>query len=144
MKGKYIAASMLLGATAFMAGRMSVGQQYILKVEQHTDTLVVRQPEVMVVHTIARDTVRLASAEVDGDSASVIVPRQQAEYSGEGYRAWVSGYRPVLDSIALEHITVTVPSAPKRWSIGLQAGIGLTPRGVQPYIGIGIAYNFKF
>lgn len=29
----------------------------------------------------------------------------------------------------------------KRWGIGVQAGIGLTPNKVEPYIGIGIHYN---
>ena len=32
----------------------------------------------------------------------------------------------------------------KHWTIGLQAGIGLTPKGVQPYIGVGVSYNFRF
>ena len=30
---------------------------------------------------------------------------------------------------------------PKRWGIGVQGGVGITPKLVQPYIGIGVSYN---
>lgn len=32
---------------------------------------------------------------------------------------------------------------PKRWNIGIQGGVGITPKGIQPYIGFGLQYNIK-
>ena len=83
------------------------------------------------------------------DSANVIIPISSKEYRGDDYRAWVSGYRPSLDSIYVfpKHETITITNTPKmkRWSIGIQAGYGFTQAGVQPYIGIGIGYTlFSF
>ena len=86
------------------------------------------------------------------DSVEVIIPITQREYEGEDYRAWVSGYEPRLDSIFVfarrETVTIREPSLRsdryqerKRWGIGPTIGYGLTPQGLQPYIGISINYN---
>lgn len=110
-----------------------------LIVEKWTDTVVIRQPEVMVIRRLVADTVYLAVATPDtatADSVRVIVPQEQKEYHGEGYRAWVSGYRPALDSIVIERMVLREKE--RRLSVGLQAGVGVTPRGVQPYIGVGV------
>lgn len=85
-----------------------------------------------------------AGSESCVDSADVIVPFEQVEYAGEGYRAYVSGYRPVLDSLVMvrEVPVVKLPSrreSCRRFSVGIQAGYGLTPAGVQPYIGVGVS-----
>ena len=62
-----------------------------------------------------------------------------------GCRAYVSGYKPRLDSLALFRSTAAVsvvqPEArrERRFSVGLQAGYGITPKGLQPYIGLGIS-----
>lgn len=79
------------------------------------------------------------------DTPAVVVPREQAEIRDSLYTAWISGYRPQLDSIEIYQTTQTVTicntlPAP-RWSVGIQAGVGLTPKGVQPYIGAGISYR---
>ncbi|WP_353477695.1 DUF6808 domain-containing protein, partial [Xylanibacter muris] len=29
----------------------------------------------------------------------------------------------------------------KRWGLGVQVGMGITPTKVEPYIGIGVSYN---
>lgn len=79
------------------------------------------------------------------DTAMVVVRPESLEYAGDGYRAWVSGWHPSLDSIAFERTAtierIAVPTPPHRFSIGVQAGYGLTPAGPQPYIGLGIAYR---
>lgn len=83
------------------------------------------------------------------DSAEVELPVTQREYEGEGYRAWVSGFEPRLDSI---HIfarhdvvtvrqTVAVGAKQKRWGIGIFAGYGMTPDGLRPCAGVSINYN---
>jgi len=76
------------------------------------------------------------------DSAAVVLPITQVVYSATDYRAWVSGYEPRLDSIKVFPRTVTVRETiykpPSRFSVGVQAGYGITPKGLQPYIGVGV------
>ncbi|MBD5371181.1 MAG: hypothetical protein HDR80_08570 [Bacteroides sp.] len=81
-----------------------------------------------------------------GDSAWVEVPVTQREYMAEDYHAWVSGYEPRLDSIYVfpRRDVVTIrepPDKPRRWGIGVFAGYGVTPQGLQPCAGISINYN---
>lgn len=141
MSSKAAVLIMLGIGAGFMGGYMSrKPEPASLIVEKWTDTVVIREPEVLVIRKLVSDTVFLAVAEADrvaADSVRVVVPREQKEYHGEGYRAWVSGYRPALDSIVIERMVLREKA--RRWSVGLQAGIGMTPRGVQPYIGVGVS-----
>lgn len=87
------------------------------------------------------DTVRVA------DSVSVVVPITQKIYTDSLYRAYVSGYRPSLDSIFIYGTTrqvtmVTVKEKKHSWGLGIQAGYGYGHGGFSPYIGIGVSYNF--
>ena len=84
------------------------------------------------------------------DSITVEIPITQKVYEDSVYQAWVSGYKPSLDSIKVFQpvttITHTITNTEihyktKRWGIGVQAGIGVTPNKVEPYIGIGVTYN---
>lgn len=83
----------------------------------------------------------------NSDSAEVELPITQKTYSDSTYTAWVSGFRPSLDSIHVyprrEVVTVTntVRGKPKRWGVGVHAGYGVTPHGLQPYIGVGVNYS---
>lgn len=85
------------------------------------------------------DTMRVA------DSVEVIVPITQKVYADSLYRAYVSGYRPRLDSIFIyprtRYVTVTRQAKPQRWGIGVQAGYGVGRGGTGPYVGIGVSYN---
>lgn len=109
------------------------------------DSAVVRYETVrLMVADTARititDTVRVA------DSVEVVVPITQRVYGDSTYRAYVSGYRPRLDSIFVyprtRYVTTTVKEKNRRWGIGLQAGYGYAPgSGMSPYIGIGVSYN---
>lgn len=82
---------------------------------------------------------------VNGDSATISIPITQTVYETPDYRAYVSGYRANLDSIFVTKSVLTVrirePTKQKRFSIGLQAGYGMTPKGFQPYVGIGVSVN---
>lgn len=80
------------------------------------------------------------------DSVEVVIPITQKEYCDSTYHAWVSGYDVKLDSIKTFNVhTVTTvtppPIKPKRWHIGVTAGYGFTPKGAQPYIGVGLSYS---
>ena len=79
--------------------------------------------------------------EVVFDTVQVRLPIESKHYTAESYDAWVSGYEPQLDSIKVYQREVKTKQS--RWSIGLQGGVGMTPRGVQPYVGVGIGYKLK-
>ena len=85
------------------------------------------------------------------DTILVYLPIEQRQYGDPRYTAWVSGYRPQLDSILIyqrtEYITKEIKTVtkPKRWGIGLQAGYGVSLHKGQvfpaPYIGVGLSYS---
>jgi hypothetical protein len=77
------------------------------------------------------------------DSVQAIVPIERVVYHTDNYRAVVEGFRPSLVELDIFRATtiVTKTPIPRRWSIGLQAGYGLTPRGAAPYLGLGVEYR---
>ena len=93
---------------------------------------------------IAKDTI----CDTIKDSVFVEVPIEQKVYSDSNYTAWVSGYRPKLDSISITHTEVSFHNrlvnnnGSKRLYLGIQVGYGITPRGMQPYLGLGVSYRF--
>lgn len=104
------------------------------------DTVLISAP-MAVFFRFTSDTIHI------GDT---VVMREQAYYEDSLYRAWVSGYRPRLDSLQVfprtVYQTVTndvyhpviVKPKKKRWGIGLQAGYGY-PGGF--YVGAGVSYD---
>ena len=86
------------------------------------------------------------------DSVNVVLPITQKVYDDANYTAYVSGYNPSLDSLIFkmprEVVTIKEYSKPKRWSVGVQVGYGVTLKGTPqfaPYVGIGVSYNlFSF
>lgn len=109
----------------------------IVKVE----TLLISPPMAPLLVFRLTDTMRI------GDT---VVHREQAYYEDSLYRAWVSGYRPRLDSLQIFPKTVyqtvtndiyhpvAIKPKRKRWGLGLQVGYGY-PGGI--YAGGGISYN---
>ena len=103
------------------------------------DTLLISPPMAPLLVFQLTDTIRI------GDT---VVYRKQAYYEDSLYRAWVSGYRPRLDSLMVFPKTVyrtvtndiyhTILPKKKRWGLGLQAGYGM-PGGW--YVGAGVSYN---
>lgn len=82
------------------------------------------------------------------DSVAVEIPITQKVYEDSAYTAWVSGYKPSLDSLILypkrEVVTIVERDKPKRWSVGVTAGYGVTIQGTpqfEPFIGIGVSYR---
>ncbi len=86
-----------------------------------------------------------ATKQLRSDSVKVQIPISQKVYEDTLYRAYISGYEPKLDSITIKqkttYITHTIRDKESRFRIGLQAGYGLTPKGMQPYVGIGLSYR---
>lgn len=88
---------------------------------------------------------------VPGDTVWVQLPREQKVYADSSFRAVVSGYQPSLDSIDVYNREVfvsrdrTVYVQPGRWSVGVQAGVGVAKAGLTPYVGVGVQYRlFSF
>lgn len=74
----------------------------------------------------------------------VSLPVTTRTYRDSTYTAVVSGYRPSLDYIETyrRHTVTTVTRwRQPRFSIGAGPGLYLTPRGIQPGIGITLQYN---
>ena len=117
------------------------------------DTILVEKPVIKKVEII--DTLLLMVPTTDTlmmhDTVFVHLPIEQRQYGDPRYTAWVSGYRPQLDSIHIyqrtEYITkeIKTNTKPKRWGIGLQAGYGVSLHEGQiqpgPYIGVGLYYS---
>lgn len=105
------------------------------------DTLLISPPMAPLLTIRLTDTMRI------GDT---VVHREQAYYEDSLYRAWVSGYRPRLDSLQIFPRTVyqtvtndiyhsvSIKPKRKRWGLGLQVGYGY-PGGF--YVGAGVSYN---
>lgn len=81
------------------------------------------------------------------DSVLVEVPIVEKMYYGENYKATVRGFQPELVDIWInqKETTITVPYR-KRWSFtaGPQVGVGITPKGLQPYAGAGFTFGYSF
>lgn len=115
------------------------------------DTIRVETPVFIERHTVDTMVVSVTEFQVVHDTAFVQLPREQVEYRDTSYRAVVSGFLPRLEELEIyrrEKIVtiqtekyVPVPEA-RRWGLGVQAGYGITPRGFQPYLGVGLSYNF--
>lgn len=98
-------AGLVLGAILASALMRQCEHRDAGEVETITDTLVIRDTvteryPVPVQETVTdtmlvpiRDTVKLQ------DTAYIVLGRTQRYYSGPDYEAWVSGYRPMLDSL---------------------------------------------
>ena len=85
----------------------------------------------------------------DRDTIQVPVPIEQKRYEDSLYTAWVSGYQPQLDSIALhqpEVITTierTIVKPAPRWSIGPSVGMGVCITG-QQQAGIFVGFTIQY
>lgn len=119
--------------------RETVRVETVTNTVVRVDTLLLVPPCTPLLALELPDTVRI------GDT---VVHRQQAVYEDSLYKAYVSGYRPRLDSIEVYPVTRTVTvmndvyhsveQRRKRWGFGMQAGYGY-PHGA--YVGIGVSYN---
>ena len=74
-----------------------------------------------------------------------IVKTQKYYTKDSVYQAWISGYRPALDSINVfqktvtETVTIRVPQ--KKWGVAAIGGYGVGNGGLSPYVGVGLYYR---
>ena len=162
-----LAVTVLTLSVALVSGRRSRAGFPIPEITMRSDTVLVRdtvlidrpvEVEKRIIDTILISTVLPVPGDIVRltDTVYMHLPVEQKHYSAPEYDAWVSGFRPSLDSLKFHtqsaRITNTIPlpvhPKPKRWGIGIQVGYGMTtaPRPeFHPYIGLGISYNiFSF
>lgn len=106
---------------------------------------VVRLPVVTSEAKKAEAMIDALPAWVYTDSADVAVPVEQKVYTGGNWRAVISGAFVSLDTMEVynQREVVTVrqpPDKPKRWSLGVGVGYGMTPQGMQPFVGVTLSY----
>lgn len=129
-------------------GRIKTDTAKVTVVDTVTYTPPVAKDSVVVRYVtrltpIVRDTVHYTHT----DTVRIRLPVAQRRYEDSTYTAWVSGYEPTLDSIRVyshrEIMTVTnrLRDKPRRISLNLNVGYGITPKGTQPYIGFGVGYR---
>lgn len=147
----------IVNAVGYFVNELRNSHSSEMKVKVDTlfvyDTIFVEKPVIKKVEII--DTLLLPVPITDTlmlhDTIFVHLPIEQRQYSDPSYTAWVSGYRPQLDSIRIyqqrEFITKEIKTVTKskRWGIGLQAGYGIALHKGQihpaPYIGVGLSYS---
>ena len=97
-------------------------------------------------------TVTILPGETAGtvtDSALVALPVEQKRYDDSLYTAWVSGYRPALDSIALHipevttTITKTIVTPAPRFAVGPSVGIGYGIINRKPDVFVGVTATWN-
>jgi hypothetical protein len=149
----------LLIVGSFFFGRASVNDTTIVSTKIERDTIIVRdtirqyypqEVERVVVRTervevpiVHRDTIR--------EVVEVEIPIEEREYKSEEYFAIVEGYNPMLKYIEVYPRTAYINSTEtikkrKHWgvSLGVQGGYGITPKGWQPYAGVGVTFGYNF
>ena len=81
------------------------------------------------------------------DSVLVEVPIVEKTYTGPNYKATIRGFQPELVDIWIKQkeTVIAIPYR-KHWSftVGPQAGFGITPKGWQPYAGAGATFGYTF
>ena len=99
-----------------------------------------------------QDTATYQSPDSPGspDSIEVPIPIEQKRYDDSLYTAWVSGFRPALDSIRLHQpeivttITKTIVQKAPRLSLGLSVGPGVSiDRDHHMGIYVGFTANYR-
>ena len=154
--GGIVVLALVVGS--FFFGRATKDTSIVsTKIER--DTIIVRDtireyyPQ-EVVRTIVR-TERVEVPIIRYDTIREVVevemPIEAKEYKSEEYFAIVEGYNPMLKYIEVYPRTAYITTTEtikerKRWgvSVGVQGGYGLTPKGWQPYAGVGVSFGYNF
>ena len=145
---------------SFLAGGI-VGRKLAEKGAKGRDTLIVEKwihdsipypvdsivYKTRLVYLPVHDTTAVHDTTEVHDSVLVEVPITEKTYKGDNYRATVRGFQPELTDIWVKQTEryITMPYY-KKWNltVGPQAGVGITPKGWQPYAGFGATFGYSF
>lgn len=142
-------------AVGFALGRRTrtSAPQTVTKIVRDTltvrDTITVSTPVYLTRREVLRDTVAVTDTLRVRDTLVVVLPREQVEWRDSLVTVWASGIRPAVDSvrhytrteIVTQTVTVPGPRKVSRWGLGVQAGYGVSDKGLAPYVGVGLSYN---
>lgn len=154
--GGVVVLALMVGS--FFFGRATKDTSIVsTKIER--DTIIVRDtireyyPQEVVRTIVRTERVEVPIVRYDTirEVVEVEIPIEAKEYKSEEYYAIVEGYNPRLKSIevyprtAYINTTETIKEC-KRWgvSVGVQGGYGFTPKGWQPYAGVGVSFGYNF
>lgn len=122
---------LIVGIVAGWFVRKGVTERHGLETVVGLDTLVirdtVRERYPVYVESTVTDTmlVALTDTVTVSDTVYVLLPREQRVYRDTNYVAWVSGYRPRLDSMEVypvtRYVTRTVYPTKKRSSMSVES-----------------------
>jgi hypothetical protein len=114
------------------------------------DTIRIPKPVYITEKKIDTLTIQVKDTITINDTLYIQLPKTQRYYAKDSlYQAWVSGYKPSLDSINVfqktikETITNTITNK-RRFGIGINAGYGIVfsnPVQLRPYLGVGVYYR---
>ena len=154
--GGIVVLALVVGS--FFFGRATKDTSIVsTKIER--DTIIVRDtireyyPQEVVRTIVRTERVEVPIIRYDTirEVVEVEIPIEQREYKSEEYYAIVEGYNPRLKSIEVYPRTAYITTTEtikerKRWgvSVGVQGGYGFTPKGWQPYAGVGISFGYNF
>lgn len=153
---------------SFFFGRATIKDTTIVSTKKERDTIIIRDTvresypaavdkkkvgsvavKAPVVATPAKDKAR--DTVYIRDTVWVELSMEEREYKGKDYRAVVGGYNPYLKSIEVYPTTKYINTTEtvtkrKRWGfgVGVQGGYGYTPKGFQPYVGVGFSFGYSF
>ena len=113
-----------------------------------TDTIIKFQPKPYKVTII--DTIYLPQQPQQPQQPQYdTLIQQEITYKDSTYTAVVGGIEPYLKSIEIypktiyvNNNTTTTIKVRSRFGLGVQAGYGYGRNGLQPYVGVGVQYNF--
>ena len=116
-----------------------------------TDTIVKMQPKpykVTIIDTIYLPQQPQKPQKPQQPQYDTLI-RQEVIYKDSTYMAVVGGIEPYLKSIEIypktiyvNNNTTTTVKVRSRFGLGVQAGYGYGRNGLQPYVGVGVQYNF--
>ena len=116
-----------------------------------TDTIVKMQPKpykVTIIDTIYLPQQPQQPQKPQQPQYDTLI-RQEVIYKDSTYMAVVGGIEPYLKSIEIypktiyvNNNTTTTIKVRSRFGLGVQAGYGYGRNGLQPYVGVGVQYNF--
>lgn len=151
----WILLALLMTSVALNVGLLTRKVETVTRVERDTiwRDSIIREP--VATDSVKKETVyirvpvEITKRDTVHDSIEVPVPIIQKRYEDSLYTAWVSGFRPRLDSISLHipevttTVTQTIREPSSRITFGIQTGAGLGVINRQPdvYVGLGVQYN---
>ena len=117
------------------------------------DTVRIDKPIPIIIRDIDTILVQVKDTIHIQDTIYIKLPREQKTYQNKHYAAWISGYRPQLDSIhiysntrqIITSTTINTKQKRSRWGLGVHAGYGFTIQNntikAAPNISVGLNYN---